>query len=90
MFQLSKFVPNDNKTIFIRSEILPKGKIVVFGVAATDLSSLEPGNNVIDFDAESEIILKEVQDPKTNLAYKYEVDIGFIEIDTRAQKWFVF
>ena len=55
-FKLTKFHRDDSGFKQIRYEILPSGKVIAFGIAGTDLSTLQFGDE-IDFDKESDIDL---------------------------------
>ena len=86
-FKLTKVRHNDTGFVQIRSELLKSGKIIAFGIAGTDLSTLQFGNP-IDFDALSDEIIANNQDSSENRAYQYEPSLGFYEIDTSDQTWF--
>ena len=73
----------------IRYESLPNGKVIAFGIAGTDLSTLQFGDE-IDFDKESDELLEKHRDSKNNMAFEYVPNVGFDEVDTTQQKWFVF
>lgn len=88
-FKLTKFHRDDSGFKQIRYEILYSGKVIAFGVAGTDLSTLQFGDE-IDFDKESDAILEKYCDSKNNMAFEYVQDVGFNEVDTIQQSWFVF
>lgn len=73
----------------IRSEILPSGKIIAFGIAGTDLAVLGFGHD-IDFDKESDELIDKHHDSKDHLAFEYVPSIGFDEVDIKKQNWFQF
>jgi len=73
----------------IRYEVLPHGKIVAFGIAGTDLSTLQFGND-IDFDKESDELIDKHRDSQNHLAFEYITNVGFDEVDIKGQNWFTF
>ena len=88
-FKLIKFHRDDSGFMQIRYEILPSGKVIAFGIAGTDLSTLQFGDE-IDFDKESDVILEKYRDSKNNMAFEYVPNVGFDEVDTTKQSWFIF
>jgi len=88
--KMTKFHTNDFGAIKIRSEILPNGKVIAFGVALTDLTTMHSGNHHVDFDKESDRVLKRFYKSKSNMAFQYTPHIGFIEVDINIQRWFIF
>jgi hypothetical protein len=73
----------------IRYEVLPSGKVIAFGIAGTDLSTLGFGND-IDFDKESDELVDKHHDSQNNLAFEYVPNVGFDEVDIKGQTWFIF
>ena len=88
-FKMTKFRKNDSGTIQIRYETLPSGKVVAFGIAGTDLSVMQ-FNGGVDFDKESDEILKKLVHSKTHHAFQYTPDVGFTTVDINQQQWFTF
>ena len=86
---MKKFHRSDSGFIQIRYESLPNGKVIVFGIAGTDLSTLQFGDE-IDFDKKSDELLEKHRDSKKNMAFEYVPNIGFNEVDTAQLKWFIF
>jgi hypothetical protein len=73
----------------IRYEILPNRKIIAFGIAGTDLSTLQFGND-IDFDKESDELIDKYRGSQNHLAFEYVSNVGFDEVDIDGQAWFIF
>ncbi len=88
-FKLIKFHRDDSGFMQIRYEILPSGKVIAFGIAGTDLSTLQ-FEGEIDFDKESDIVIEKYHDSKNNIAFEYVPNVGFDEVDTIKQRWFIF
>lgn len=88
-FKLTKFNRDDTSLNQIRYEILPSGKVVAFGIAGTDLSTLQFGDE-IDFNKESDVVFEKYHDSKNNMAFVYVPNVGFDEVDTKTQTWFKF
>ena len=64
-------------------------KIIAFGIAGTDLTTMQFGNDV-DFDKESDELIEKNRNSESNIAFEYVPNFGFDEIDTKAQTWFKF
>lgn len=88
-FKTTKFRKDDSDRFLIRYQILPSGKEIAFGIAGTDLSTLQFGDD-INFDKESDEILEKFYDSKNSMAFRYIPNAGFIEVDINKQQWFVF
>ena len=88
-FKLTKFHWDDSGFKQIRCEILSGGKMIAFGIAGTVLSTLQFGDE-IDFDKESDVIFDKHRDSKNNMAFEYVSNIGFDEVETNKQRWFIF
>lgn len=87
-----KFIKNkfaNSGTVLIRQEILSNGKIIVFGIAISDLTTL-PSNIEINFDKESDEILKTFHNSPNNMAFQYGPNSGFNNVDVSKQSWFIF
>ena len=54
-FKMTKFHGDDGGFTQIRYESLPSGKVIAFGIAGTDLTTLQFGGE-IDFDKESDVL----------------------------------
>jgi hypothetical protein len=87
--KLDKFKGDAGGFRQIRYEVLPNGKIIAFGIAGTDLSTLQFGDD-IDFDKESDELIDKHRDSQSNLAFEYVKNVGFDEVDTKGQNWFIF
>lgn len=91
LFKDKKFhLDKDSGRSLIRYELLPSRKIITFGIALTGLTSMEDGNDDVDFDKESDEIIKKFHDSKTHHIFEYVPGFGFSGVDTEEQKWFVF
>lgn len=88
-FKLTKFHSNNSGFMQIRYAILPSGKVIAFGVAGTDLSTLQFSDG-IDFDKESDELLEKHHDSKNDMAFEYVPNVGFDDVDTTEQRWFIF
>ena len=87
--KLDKFKGDAGGFREIRYEVLPSGKVIAFGIAGTDLSTFEFGND-IDFDKESDELIAKHRDSETHLAFEYFPSVGFDEVDVNGQEWFIF
>ena len=87
--KLGKFKGDGTGFREIRSETLPSGKIIAFGIAGTDLTVLRFGHD-IDFDKESDELIDKYRDSKVHLAFDYIPNVGFDEVDVKVQNWFHF
>ena len=88
-FKIKKFRGDEGGFRQIRYEILPSKKIIAFGIAGTDLSRMQFGDEV-DFDEESDKLLKKYHDSSTNMAFEYVPNVGFEEVEVGKQRWFIF
>jgi len=88
-FKLTKFNRDNSGFKQIRWNILSSGKVIAFGIAGTDLSTLQFGDE-IDFDKESDITLEKYRDSNSNMAFEYVPNVGFEEVDATKQGWFIF
>jgi hypothetical protein len=88
-FKMTKFRSDSGGFRSIRYDALPNGKIIAFGIAGTDLTTMQFGEGV-DFDKKSDEIFERNRDSKNNMAFEYVPNIGFDEVDTRTQTWFRF
>lgn len=86
-FKMEKFHTNDSGTIKIRCEVLVNGRVIAFGIALTDLAAPKVDGG-IDFDKQSDEIIKNYFSSKTNRTFEYMLNNGFIEVDIDKQKWF--
>ena len=87
---MTKFHNSDSGTVKIRYETLPSGKTIAFGIAGTDLSTMQFDNSNFDFDKESDDIIKKHEASNSNHAFEYVPNLGFDEVKTDEQNWFVF
>lgn len=88
-FKMIKFRSDSGGFRSIRYEALPNGKIIAFGIAGTDLTTMQFGAE-IDFDKESDELIGKNRDSEKNMAFEYVPNFGFDEVDTGAQTWFKF
>lgn len=88
-FKLEKFKGDGAGFRMIRQEVLPSGKIIAFGIAGTDLATMQFGHDV-DFDKESDELFEKYCDSKNHLAFEYVPNVGFDEVDINGQSWFIF
>ena len=88
-FKMAKFHGDEGGFRQIRYKILPSKKIIAFGIAGTDLTTMQFGDGV-DFDGESEKLLEEYHDSSTNMAFEYIPNVGFEEVKVTEQNWFKF
>lgn len=89
-FKMTKFHDSDSGIIKIHYETLPSGKTIAFGIAGTDLSTMQFGDGNFDFDKESDDIIRKHETSDTNRAFEYVPNLGFDEVKTDKQNWFVF
>lgn len=88
-FKMEKFKGDSGGFTQICYEILPNGKIIAFGIAGTDLSTMQFGP-AIDFDAESNILVEKNKESSNNLAFEYIPNFGFDKVGIDEQNWFHF
>lgn len=86
---MTKFRSDGGGFRSIRYEVLPNGKIIAFGIAGTDLTTMQFGNDV-DFDKESDELIEKNRGSESNMAFEYVPNFGFDEVDTKTQTWFRF
>ena len=87
---MTKFHNSDSGIAKIRYETLPSGKTIAFGIAGTDLSTMQFSEENFDFDKESDDIVKKHESSDTNHAFEYVPNLEFDEVKPDGQNWFVF
>jgi len=87
--KMTKFRGDSGGFRMIRYEVLPNGKIIAFGIAGTDLTTMQFGDGV-DFDKESDGLIEKNLNSENNMAFEYVPNVGFDDVDTKTQSWFKF
>lgn len=90
LIQMEKFRDSERGALKIRMEILPSGKAIAFGIAKTALTIVESDNENIDFDKESDVLIKQHESSNSNHTFEYVPTSGFTEVNTDEQDWFNF
>lgn len=88
-FRMDKFKGDSGDFMQIRHEVLLSRKIIAFGIAGTDLSTMQFASSV-DFDKESDALIEKNKDSQNNLAFEYIPGFGFDEVGVNEQSWFHF
>ena len=86
-FKMEKFTMNDSGTVLIRKHVYSNGKIIAFGIAGTDISTLD---EEIDFDSQSNELIEKHKDTVDNLVFEFNPEGGFEQVSTNEQTWFSF
>ena len=89
VFIKTKFRDYNIGDVSIRYELLPSKKIIAFGITYNDQTRMGMGENDVNFDKESDEIIKKLHDSKTHRAFKYVRYFGFDD-DIEQQQWFTF
>lgn len=84
-----KFHANHPFETKVRWEVLSNGKGIGFAILSNDLVSLQ-FNRSIDFDGESDEILKKFSTSEINRLFEYRLGSGFEEVALDQQNWFKF
>lgn len=87
--KMTKFLPDDLNEYCIRSTILPSRKRIAFAIHGAKASVLQPGE--VDFDGQSDELIKKFLGAENNMAFEYDVAAGcFKEVSVSRQTWFRF